>query len=429
MTEPDPEARPRGPLYKIARNAISILVGNALGEILSTYAIVLAATKLGPQGFGRLSEAQAFMEVFDVVSTFGLMTLIVKVAAERGGVDGALRGTNLAIRYVAGPLAVMGGLIAASLTGRTALLPILLVMSVNTLTAPLTATATLPFEFHQTQHRRVALPFLASVIRFGATLLAVKLLATPVGFQLAALLASLGTMAMSVWLARRHYPAKLSFDWTLAKHIIRLSWPAAVLDFIVMMYLRGSYLVLHAKGELALGEYAAGDRLVKPIMMIGSVFLSSALPTIAVLAQEQKFTTLTTAYRRTVTRLFLGMVPLLAALWIAAPLLIGRFAPRWIGAVWSFRILSISVLFVFLNALSTVFIVSLGHLRLVTLVALANLVVFFGLATLLVPIYGAAGAATATTVMEGVNTLMQISIVGYLLRRAVARAASTQAST
>jgi O-antigen/teichoic acid export membrane protein len=419
MSEPNAEGEKRGPLFRIARNAISILVGDAFGEILTGYAILLAASTLGPGGFGRLSDAQNFMDVFDILASFGLGTIIVKVAAERGGVDGALRGTSLAMRYVTAPIAVVVALTAAYVTGRGNMLPLLLVMAVNTLTVPLTATATLPFDFHQTQHRRIALPLLASLVRFGTAILAVRMMATPVGFQLSGVSAGLAMMLMSVWLARRYYSSPLAFDAALVKRLLRLAWPAAFLEFIVMMYLRGSYLVLHSQGDVALGEYAAGDRLVKPIMAVGSIFLASALPTIAVLVQEGAFATLMKAYRRTIARMLMVMLPALTATWFAAPLILQRFAPRWAGAVWPFRILSISVLFVFLNSLSSVFIIALGQLRLVTVVALVNLVVFFGLAFQLVPIYGAAGAATATTTMEGINTIMQLTIVGVLLRRAM----------
>ncbi|MBI2389861.1 MAG: hypothetical protein HYV09_09735, partial [Deltaproteobacteria bacterium] len=43
---------------KIVRNAASILLGDAAGEVLTATAIALAAIKLGRAGFGRSSDAQ-----------------------------------------------------------------------------------------------------------------------------------------------------------------------------------------------------------------------------------------------------------------------------------------------------------------------------------------------------------------------------------
>ena len=85
-------------LQRIARNAASVLLGSAAGEILTGYALVLAAVTLGPGGFGELNSAQALMEPFLQLAGFGLSQVVVAEAALRGGSDGTLRGTTLGIR-------------------------------------------------------------------------------------------------------------------------------------------------------------------------------------------------------------------------------------------------------------------------------------------------------------------------------------------
>jgi len=52
---------------RILRNAGSLLLSGAVGEVLTTYAIGLTALTLGPAGFGKLSEAQAFMDPFETL--------------------------------------------------------------------------------------------------------------------------------------------------------------------------------------------------------------------------------------------------------------------------------------------------------------------------------------------------------------------------
>jgi O-antigen/teichoic acid export membrane protein len=148
------------------------------------------------------------------------------------------------------------------------------------------------------------------------------------------------------------------------------------------------------------------------------VFLTSALPTISTLAQQRAFGTLQSAYVKTVARMLLGLGPVLGVVWFLAPWLLQRLAPDWVQAVWPLRLLSFATVFMLLNSLSSVFIVALGALRVVTLIALLNLVVFFTLAYRWVPTYGASGAAMATTVMEGVNCAMQTTLVVWLMRRA-----------
>src|SRR5687768_5582065 len=78
------EMTERGALYRIARNAASILIRSAGGDLLASYAIALAAVSLGASGFGILSSAQAFMDPFQTLCGFGLGVVTVTIAARRG---------------------------------------------------------------------------------------------------------------------------------------------------------------------------------------------------------------------------------------------------------------------------------------------------------------------------------------------------------
>ena len=82
----------------------------------------------------------------------------------------------------------------------------------------------------------------------------------------------------------------------------------------------------------------------------------------------------------------------------------------------------------FLNMLSTTYIVSLGKFRTMMVVSIFNLFVYLLLALQLVPRYGALGAAISTAAMEAVNTIVQLSIVHRMLARAVREANQTALS-
>ena len=65
-------AEPERPLVgeglRILRNAGSILLGDAGGEVLTTYAVALTALSVGPSGFGTLAEVQAFMDPVEIAA-------------------------------------------------------------------------------------------------------------------------------------------------------------------------------------------------------------------------------------------------------------------------------------------------------------------------------------------------------------------------
>jgi O-antigen/teichoic acid export membrane protein len=72
--------------------------------------------------------------------------------------------------------------------------------------------------------------------------------------------------------------------------------------------------------------------------------------------------------------------------------------------------------FMVVNQLTSTVIMAIGRFRLIMFVALVNLVSYLVLAVKLIPTHGAVGAAIATATMEGVNTIMQVTALFYLLR-------------
>jgi O-antigen/teichoic acid export membrane protein len=117
-------------------------------------------------------------------------------------------------------------------------------------------------------------------------------------------------------------------------------------------------------------------------------------------------------------RIVQGLVPLMFVTWFLAGWLLRKFAPAYAGATIPFRILSAGAVFMFVNQLSTTFVVALGRFRAIMIVALVNLVVYLGLASILVPRFQAVGAAIATSTMEAVNTIIQAVLVLWLLSAA-----------
>jgi len=244
----------RSASFRIARNAASLLLGNAAGELLASYALVLTAVSLGPAGFGTLSEAQAFMEPFESLAALGLGSVAVTVAARRTGCDGQLRGTVWGIRSVSAVIGAALGVGIAFATGRGHLWPLLLTFAAGMLFTPIAAVSNLPYQYNQTIHKRIAVPFLVSAVRLGATYGALALLNAPLGYQLAALAATLVSALLQRAWARRDYPDLLRFDPALARDLLRLGWPAAALEFIVSCYSRASYFLLHRSGPSVQGE-------------------------------------------------------------------------------------------------------------------------------------------------------------------------------
>ena len=404
------------PLRRIARNTASILAGDAASQIFTAAAIAMAALNLGRAGFGKLSEAQAFVDPLNAIATFGLQQVAITVCAQRRGCDGVLRGTILGIQGMLAPIAVIVTLASALVTGRLDIFPLICVICTTVLVTGFSTVASLPFQFDQSMHRLLLFPSIASFVRFALTYAAARYLNVPIGYQFAISTGVLTGTAVGFLAMMYYYPARLSFDRALAARMVAIAWPMAAIEFIVIAYSRGSYFLLRASGAAAQGEYAAADMMIRPLFTIATAILASSLPTIAVLAAQRNFASLHRAYVRTLVRSTQFLTVLLVAAWFLAPWLLRTYAPEYRDATLPFRILSIGALFMFLNQMSTTFLVALGRFRIIMANTCVNFVVYLGIATQLVPRYGAPGAAAATSIMEAINTIIQIAIVHWLLR-------------
>lgn len=413
-----PSPAPMSALARIARNAASILLGNAAGEAFTAYALGMAAVGLGAAGFGTLSTARAFAEPFQSLAGFGLSSVAITLAARRGGLDATLRGTILGLSglFAAGSIALALGL--AALTGRGGPLPVVALACVAIALVPLSAAASLPFQYAQAMHKVVALPFFLGLFRLGTAWLAWRAMRTVVGFQLSATLTGALSAALMLVVSRRVYGLRLRFDRGVARELLALAWPAAALEFVVMAYMRASYLLLHDAGARVQGEYAAADQLAKPVLVVTGALMASSLPTVAAIAAGREFDRLTRVFRTALVRALQVLVPLATGVFFLAPYILRKLAPDYVGATTPFRVLLVGTLFMCLNQLSSTFIVAMGRFRLFLMVAAVNFAVYLSLATRLIPRYQASGAAVATAVMEAVNTVMQLVIVAILLRHA-----------
>jgi O-antigen/teichoic acid export membrane protein len=401
---------------RIARNAASILAGDAAAEAVNTVLVGRQALALGPAGFGALSAGQAFVEPFRAVAACGLSMVAVTIASRRAGADGSLVRTLFALYGLSSALASGAAVAAAHASGRGGSIGLVAGAAAGIFPVVALSAAKLPAQYEQAMHRMMALPLATSLARLALVELAIRRSNTALAHQWALNAAALAGLIATWGIARRLYPLTGAAQWPIARALLALAWPMAVLDVTVTIYLKAAYLFLGSAGPAAQGAYAAAERLAQPVTGISAAIVVSALPSVTRAAREGDASALAGIYRRTITRATAALVPTITLAAWAAPWALARFAPAYVPASRPFQILLVGGMFMFLNQLSSMFIIGIGRVTALMGVALVNLAVYVALASALVPRFGATGAATATTVMEGVNCAMQLVLVGALVR-------------
>lgn len=401
---------------RIARNVVSILAGDAAGEAINTIVTGRQAVALGPEKFGALSAAQAFVDPFRAIAAFGLSVVAVTVASKRGGPDGTLVRTLVALFTVFSLLSSTLAVSISQLTGYGGSLSLVLSASFAVLPVVAMNAAKLPAQYEQAMHKLVALPLVIALSRWALVEGAIHTSNTALAHQWALTIAAVIGVLATAWVVSKLYNLEGAASRSVARELLQLAWPIAVLDVTVTIYLKAAYLLLRDRGDAVLGAYAAAERLAQPIVGVSAAIVASALPIVSKAAQDGDASALSAVYRSTIRRAVVALLPVLSLSAAVAPWAIARFAPQYAHASRPFQVLLIGGLFMFLNQLSSMFIVGIGRVRALMVIALFNLAVYFALATKLVPLYGATGSAIATTVMEGVNCAMQLIVVRALLK-------------
>ncbi len=402
--------------FRIVRNTSSILINGAAGEIFNSYSVALAALTLGTIGFGTLSTAQAFMEPFSTLTMFGLGVVSITFAARRKGCDGELLGTLAALHGTLAVLSIALSVVLAFAWDRVAFFPIMAFVSISILQIAVTSPSNVPVQFTQSMHKFLMVPIVAGATRVGLVHLVVHFHNTPAAHQGAAAIAGLVGTALTFRISRRAFPMQWSVNWQLAKSILRIAWPAAVLECIVIVYTRASYFFLQGAGADIQGQYAAADRLSRPVLTLASALVASSLPSVSTLAATGDTKALWHSYRNALTRSASVLIPLAIAAGVFAPWLLKHLVPAYADSGRPFQILMVGTMFMFLNQISSMFIIGIGRFRLIMGVAAVNLAVYCVLASAWVPRYKAVGAALSTTMMEGINCIMQIIVLAWLLK-------------
>jgi len=406
-------------------NTVATLVSQAAGDGCLLAAALIQIRTLSPTAWGLFGLLLSVFDVLRVLTDAGLHVVGIRLLAIGARSPRAIVGHVLLIKTVlcgVGFSVMIGlsiGVPAVSvLPGAACLLGVALF--------PVAYAGGLTLRF-QAEHRMERLIVPRAVA--GACYLAAVAAGARFGLGLAGYVMLCVAYHFLVWMAtgfasRRAWPlcarttAPSAVDWRLARAMALEAGSVALLMLLVIAYARLGVFLLHRLGSLVeVGQYYAAVKLTEPLLSLAGAFSSSAFPVLTRLVDGGQIVAARRRYaifsRR--SAFFTCSVAALASAF-GRPLL-GWIQPNLVPASGAFVALAWATACMFQNQLSTAMINSFGKFHYVTGIALVNLVVFLGLAVLLVPRLGAAGAALALLGTEALNTAMQMTTALALLGR------------
>jgi len=403
-----------GRIRKIAENSGWVIGQNIYFMLIGVFVTAIVARYFGPALFGQFSYAIATVTLFTAFATLGLESLTVKALIDRQTDEGAILFTSLILRLAGGLVLTALSLftIAILTQGDKVLLTIGFIYSLF-----LTLRALEVFEFWAQAKMALKMVALIKMATFTVTS-ALKLAivfweGSLIGYASIFLIDALLTgfaVAIAYYLVRED-KTKWRFSLVYAREILSKCWPVAISGLMVTVYMRIDQVMLGTmltdKSEV--GIYAVAVRLAEMWYFVPMALIASFRPIIMQYKADQNKVQYMAAMRAMYSVTFwLGVVfglVIASTSGVIVNVVYGqefsRAAPVLAVSVWAGTI-------GLLGVARSVWLVSENLQRYTIVYALSGAVINVVLNFILIPAYGAIGAAYASLCAQATNILVLV---------------------
>ena len=395
-------------LPSVLRNSAALLAGTGASKLLVLASYAILTRTLGPEGFGRYSLVFAWLAFFEVFTDSGLDALVAREGARDRPSVGRRLGDALILRVVlvaaALPIAVAlaGPVTGAAIGGAVALAGLALLTSGRR--PSLRSLLEIPFRLDLD----LRLPILLAVL---GEILHVALIAGPLrgagveGAVLAQAIAPLPFLFLLAAAVRRRADIRVRFDAGRLLRLLRTCAPFLGVLLLNVVLARVDVLMLQRmRGAHEVGLYAAPTRIVEVANLLAMLLMASVFPLFAAARDDEA--RVSRLFRESLRVLVGILAPLVAAqIAFAGPLVLMLFGRDWGGSATVLPWLAGAEILVYADIVITSRLLATGRERLNLRLLGAAAVTNVALNLVLIPEYGARGAAVATLVAYAVRVI------------------------
>jgi PST family polysaccharide transporter len=394
----------RPDLIKIAGNIGWLFSDRILRMGIGLLISVWLARYLGPQQFGLMNYAMAFVVLFSALSSLGLNGIVVRDLINTPDEINTTLGTAFILMLLGGGMAFGLALAAMSLARPDDALAKLMV-AVLGFTMIFKASEVVKYWFESKVSAKYSvwvenLVFLiqaalkALMILGGASLMAFIWLAF-----VEALLVAAGLLVIYAW--REGSPKVWRWQAVRAKSLLESSWPLVLSGLAIMVYMRIDQIMLGLMlDDRAVGNYSAAIRISEIWYFIPMAIATSVSPSLL----ETKKTNERLYYQR-LQQLFnlmvvMGLAVAIPMTFLSDWLVVFLFGPSYVSAG---SILSIHIwtaVFVFLGVASSQWLIAENLQKIAFYRTLTGAIVNIALNLFMIPKYGGVGAALSTVASQ-----------------------------
>ena len=387
---------------KEAKNAGWIIGGKIIQMIISFFVGVLSARYLGPGNYGLINYASAYVAFFTSFCTLGINSVIVKDFIDNPNEQGVAIGSTLLMRVISSTLSAIMIVAIVGIIDNDEPLTII-VTALCALALPFHVFDTINYWFQSRYQSKVtSIATLIAYIVTSAYKIILLILGKSVEWFAVATSVDYICLAIILFIVyKKNDGPKIKFSWQKGKQLLKSSYHYILSGMMVAIYGQTDKLMLKQMlDETAVGYYATATALCGMWTFVLSAIIDSINPTILQLNGKNE-----EAFNKKCKQLY-AIVFYVSAFVSLCFLLLGDVAIKilygdaFMPAVMPLKIVTWYTAFSFLGVARDSWVVCKNKQKYLKYLYLTAAIINVILNFLLIPTWGASGAAFASLVTQ-----------------------------
>ncbi len=362
---------------------------------------ILIARYLQPEQYGVYNYALAFISFFAAVSNLGSNQIVVKDLVQEPEHRQEIVSTAIALRLFSGiSLSISASGISLVFIEDKTVQILVIIFSLQMI---FRASEAIEFFFQS----RMEFKWIACARNLAAGVATVLLVLAIIKDQSIFVLAVISSVEFlasllflsAIYIKQNHFFSLAHISLSRLKSILRASWPLIFSGIAITVYMRVDQLMISSmSGNAELGLYSAVVRLTEAFCLIPLAFIQSTFPKLIRLKEQNEqafYSALQNLYNKVS---LMGYASVLFVSLFSKELLGILYGDTYIEAAPLFSLLIWSVMFMTLGVARGSFMVTMNltglYFKTVAIASIINIILNY----ILIPEYGAFGAAAATVV-------------------------------
>jgi len=385
----------------VIKNTFWLFTGEIIGRIFKLAVVIYATRELGVEGWGIFSYALAFISFFYILGDFGVNTFITREISKSEENKRKYLGTSFIIKMGLLLILFIFSLLIGPYIGKIKLgLELLTVLSLLYFADSLREFGlSINRALGKMEREAFSKVLLNSIITIlGIILVTYK--ATPLSLAIAYSVGSITATVFVMWSIKKEFN---KINWSISKESLKViynfSWPIIIISLFSFIFNIDSIMLGQLRSATDVGLYSAAQRIVQFTAIIPAYVAMSIFPLLS--KNESDNIRMSNIIEKIMTIIFSIGIPLaIGGLLLSSKLMLFIFGPEYSAGGITLGILMISILASFPNIILTNVIFSKNLQRTFIAATSFGVVVNIILNLLLIPRYGAIGAAVSVTVTQ-----------------------------